>query len=452
MTFRLSPFDGSLSAIRNEDLANLRSVSEGWYVEYKSQAIVPKAMAKGLSAFANQYGGWMIFGIEEDSETLTAKSYPGIENSKVPEILNSLRNASKDLLNPEVYYQTRVFEGPIEEVALAAGRSLIVVRIPAGAEPPYVHSDGRIYRRVADSSDPKPETDQSRLDRLSDRAQATRSRIEAFVRRRPKTAQSESDNSYLNVSIFSDPYEILGHGYSGKFGDFVSAMKNDPLDGVSIPFDNFFSQPGGFVARQTVDNDPHFRIPTWEFGTNGHSFVTIPLNKYFSSYFQKLDGYPLGGTYARLLEKNRITRTGVLDLNLIFAMLHAVVFQHRKLAQQMKVDGPFYVKCHIDNVWRTTPFLDMSSFVEHVRDFGPPIIQFERELSPIGTGLDTFIQLPEKSTLSHDAMLEDAVAVVIPLFHSLGVPTECLESGSHELAQLGHKFLSAQKLRNSKRT
>ena len=40
---------------------------------------------------------------------------------------------------------------------------MVVVEIPQSRAAPHVHKDGRIYRRVADASEPKPETDRLSL-------------------------------------------------------------------------------------------------------------------------------------------------------------------------------------------------------------------------------------------------------------------------------------------------
>ena len=152
MKFRYTPFEKALKDVKPAELETLRSVAEGWYVEYKSRPLSTKALAKSLSSFANQYGGWIVFGVEEDTDTLKAKAFPGINSSLVSQLLQLLKEASRGSLNPDVFYETRVFEGPIDEVGLTQDHSIVVVRIPPGADTPYIHSDGRIYRRIADST------------------------------------------------------------------------------------------------------------------------------------------------------------------------------------------------------------------------------------------------------------------------------------------------------------
>ena len=225
MPSRYTPFEKNMRDITQDDLATLKKVHEGWYVEYKEKLIPPRGLAKSLSSFANQLGGWIFFGVSENRQSHVAESFPGISDSDVPAALESLKNASKDLLNPDVFYECRVFQGPVACIGLSLGRSVIVVQVPEGPNSPYVHSDGRIYRRVADSSDPKPETDRSRLDLLVQRGESARSRLNDLVTRIPVVSESEKNQCYMHVTIMSDPYEILGHRYSGNFSTFSEHMR-----------------------------------------------------------------------------------------------------------------------------------------------------------------------------------------------------------------------------------
>ena len=447
MRFRFNPFEGQLSEVLPSALKNLYAVSEGWYVEYKSQPIPVKAIAKSLSAFANQYGGWLIIGIEEDPQTHVAKSFPGVEESNVGALLQSIREASKDVLNPEVYFETREFKGPIDEINLESGRSVIVVRVPPGAETPYVHADGRVYRRVADSSAPKPETDRSTLDRLWDRAEKSRKRLEKFVTRCPAKSKTEESNSYLHLSIMSDPYEVRGDYFRGSFTQFSKIMKENP-----IPFDNIFPRSNGFVARQAVDNEPYHRVFTWEFDRHCHSFVTLPINVFSQPYSNGLLPYQYGTEYSDLLDEANIANSRILDLNLMLVGLAAIIARHRNLALQAGIPGPFYIKAHLENVWRTVPFLDMVSFINCVKAHGIPVVQDVDVLAPDGTGLETFVLLPENNKLPEDLreFCFDAILIAMPVFEALGVPREVYSDleGLKELLSAGERYKYAQRFRN----
>ena len=155
------PFADDLDEVAPEDLVRLMDVHEGWYVEYKRELVGNRDLAKSLSSFANQYGGWLFLGIQEDAASNVAAGFPGIPDSEVQNALDSIRNSAKDLLNPPVFYNVRKFEGPIESITLPDGRTIIVVQVPEGPNSPYIHNDGRIYRRVGDSSQPTPVTDRA---------------------------------------------------------------------------------------------------------------------------------------------------------------------------------------------------------------------------------------------------------------------------------------------------
>ena len=74
-----TPFDKELKSLSVEDLECLTEASEGWYIEYKREAVNAGAIAKSISAFANTYGGWLFLGIEEKSrEHPVAGAFPGI--------------------------------------------------------------------------------------------------------------------------------------------------------------------------------------------------------------------------------------------------------------------------------------------------------------------------------------------------------------------------------------
>ena len=94
------PFADHLDEVAPEDLGRLTDVHEGWYVEYKREMIVNRELAKSLSSFANQYGGWLFLGVEEDTVYNVAAAFPGIPNAELQHALDSIRNAAKDLLQP----------------------------------------------------------------------------------------------------------------------------------------------------------------------------------------------------------------------------------------------------------------------------------------------------------------------------------------------------------------
>ena len=254
------PFDKALNDVAPDDLAQLRNVHEGWYVEYKQEVIRERDLAKSLSSFANQYGGWLFLGVKEDRTTHAADSFPGIPDAELAVAEQSLRNASKDLLHPPVFYNLRNFSGPIESIGLKRGHSIITVHIPEGPDSPYIHNDGRVYRRVGDASQPTHITDRSTFDLLAQRGERARSRLADRILWIPIVSQAEERQPFVHFTIMSDPYEVMGHWYDGSFTNFSTIMK-----GFRLPFDNIFSTSEGYIARQVKSGDPYYRGFTWDF-------------------------------------------------------------------------------------------------------------------------------------------------------------------------------------------
>ena len=255
---RYTPFAKDINDVDPSELESLREVHEGWYVEYKSQLVNPKSLAKSLASFANQFGGWLFLGIGENKQTGTAGTFPGISNEELPQALESLRNAAKDIIRPVVEYRERTFPGPIESIGLDSNRSLLAIYIPEGPNTPYVTNDGRIYIRIGDSSSPDHAKDRATFDLLFRRGEDKRQLLKLLTDRTPELSEIEREHSFLHLSILSDPYATLGHRYTASFSDFSEMMKKGFL-----PFDNVYATLDGFVARQVERNDRNLRLFTW---------------------------------------------------------------------------------------------------------------------------------------------------------------------------------------------
>ena len=197
MPSEYSPFDKDIKDLLSEDLDVLRSVNEGWFVEYKREAVKVSAMAKALSAFANTDGGWLFLGVDQarNNDLSVARDFVGIPQDSTEVVLQQLRQAASSSLNPTPYFHTKVLSGPCPIINLASGKSVIVVQIPSSLTAPHVHKDGRIYRRVADGSEPKSETDRFVLDQLWRRGDAIRKSTRKWIRRDPEFSKRLNHNS-----------------------------------------------------------------------------------------------------------------------------------------------------------------------------------------------------------------------------------------------------------------
>jgi hypothetical protein len=129
-----SPFDAPFHSLEATDLAALRVVSEGWYVEYKREVPNAGAVAKSVGAMANTYGGWIFYGVEEQSkDDSVAGAFPGLSADDLDGAMQRIRQAVAGHLHPSPHFDIKALRGPCEAIGLAAERSFACTCPTAGA-------------------------------------------------------------------------------------------------------------------------------------------------------------------------------------------------------------------------------------------------------------------------------------------------------------------------------
>ena len=440
------PFADHLDEVAPEDLSRLTDVHEGWYVEYKREMIGNRELAKSLSSFANQYGGWLFLGVEQDSINNVAAGFPGIADTGIQGVLDSIRNAAKDLLNPPVFYNVRIFAGPIAQIQLPAGRSILVVQIPEGPNSPYIHNDGRIYRRVGDSSQPMPVTDRATFDLLAQKGQEAQARLSDKVLWSPATSRGEENQPFLHISVLTDPFEVMGHWYDGSFSDFADTMSGDRL-----PFNNIFSSAEGFVARQTGTANTYNRLFTWHFSRNCHSFVTVPIPLlHISEAELAWSFYSIGKEFWSRVVLQDLAAARILDLNFLMNLVGGISMRHRTLVGRSNITGPLYMKARLENVWRTIPFVENSKYLEYLAEYGIPLVQDYDIVIPDGTSIESFVVSPDLGqTPSEEESVsyEGPILLSMMILDALGIPMEILKKGVSELHQMAARKLEFDRIK-----
>ena len=330
----------------------------------------------------------------------------------------------------------------------------MVIYVPEGSNTPYIHNDGRIYIRIGDSSSPTPATDKATFDLLYRRGEDRRSFLKALIERSPELSRGEEDNSYLHLSILSDPYQILGHRYPGTYSEFCTTMR-----GVSIPFDNIYTAPDGFIARQVGINDRYNRLLTWEFSRNCNSFVTIPIptlplhnsNAILANDEEdRWEPYSIGVKFRSRLVSKGLEESRILNLNLLLSIVGAIVSRHRRIVGQANVRGPFYIKARIENVWRAIPFIDLCEYMMHVEKFDFPVVQSSNLMVPTGTTLDTFVVSPELESVpaeSENITYAGPIKMWLELVEALGIPEELIAENAKALLSVSIRESEMQRAR-----
>ncbi|HSN77719.1 MAG TPA: ATP-binding protein, partial [Anaerolineae bacterium] len=385
--------------------------------------VSPVNIAKSLSAFANHYGGWIFYGIEEATDgTHQAGAFPGIESSTAPKMVDRIAVASKDSVHPSVYYQHKLISGPCAEIGLLDDKSVIVVMVPSGQDAPYVHSSGRIYRRIADSSDPKPETDRAILDQLWQRRRQAEVTLKELVTTRPLLSQGEELTSYMDLFLLPDPLRAAHQRTTLTFDEFIEAMRQKPLSGFQAPFDNFFTMAGGFVCRQIGSNNPYNLCLTWRHFVRGFSHISIPLSvtPVFIMERNFQSSYKWSADFCNALRKARLPETtDIVDVNQVAKIVIAIINQQRQLMSLGNIEGPLYAKARIQNVWRRVPFVDSKSYLDVIGELGIPIIQYDEAYVPAGLNLENMELLATEHLDSYDDVVARQIVDAAPLFGAL---------------------------------
>ncbi|MCB0094138.1 MAG: ATP-binding protein [Caldilineaceae bacterium] len=399
INLQYDPFLVEFDNLEPRHLSVLTDVSEGWYVEYKRQSVSSRSIAKSISAFANHYGGWLFYGIVEANDgSNRAQEFPGLDVCELSVFLEQIRNAAKDSIHPSPYYEYKVLSGPCEAIGLPIERAIVVVAVPSGPDAPYVHSDGRIYRRVADSSDPKPETDRFILDQLWQRRQEANRRLSGLLSSEQILSQGEEDVSYLDLFLLTDPLGGIRQKTQLSFEQFVEAMRDTTTPGVGLCGDNFYAMADGYVARQINEGDPYNLVLTWKHYRDGSSIVTIPFSSTRVASLEIggwLHHYKHEAALIQLLHSRKHGSSYLLDLNQLMVAVTAAVNQQRKLLLYGKLNEfPLYGKAALHNLWRRIPFIDTDSYIRFITDCGFPVLQISDEMAPPDISFDSLVLIP----------------------------------------------------------
>lgn len=423
--FTFSPFVRPLGDLDATDLDALRGAAEGWHLDYKRDVPSVDSAAKSLSSFANTYGGWVIYGVNAPGGGSPFPDvFPGVDVADVARVHEVLQRAAGTKVNPSPFFQARVVEGPAADVGLPVGRAIVVVRVPPGAHAPYVHGNGRIYRRVADSSEPKHETDRHVLDLLWERSQRARDRWADLIGYEAPLSKGEEDTPTAHVFMSCDPFGDRGSRTNLSFEKFVEVMRDSDSATGGLPFDNFYPNADGYIARQTNGNDSYDLVLTWRQQFDSTAVLSFPIpwvrmDEAGMWALGRLGGYSTTERFAEMCREGGPRAGRVLDLNLVPFVIHGVLVRYRTLLAEGGIEDPFFVKVRVDDSWRTIPFIDLNAFVDAVASLGVPLVQDSGFYAPPG---DSLVKLEPRSVpFDETDLLVDTITVAKEVAAGLGV-------------------------------
>ena len=397
MQIEYSPFENKIDDLTTSDLASLKQVHEGWYVEYKSKMVKPSDIAKAVSAFANTYGGWLFIGITEDSKGKNvAGEYPGVPIKEKDQIRSQFRSALATNVNPTPYYELLFVDGPDDTIGLDEGKSVLVIKVPRSVQAPHVHKDGRIYKRVSDSSEPKPESDPHLLSQLWRRREKADEMIGRWLGENPEFSDAESKGPYLRVLLTPDDWGQSNVVLNAKTNEVRAVLAGSPDDGHHMPLETIHRTSSGYIGRQTGGNDcfnygvtfqaDHFLNCEFVIPVRWHEKPPDELSHY-------LYEYKYAEEFTKIVKKGYHNTIKVMDLNYLYPAIIAMVTKYRNLMRLAGKETPYFGKIVLLNGWRLTPFLDDQDFIDQVKEYGVPMVMKEEVISPSGRTAGSFLEV-----------------------------------------------------------
>lgn len=376
LNYSYYPFKKDLENIDAEDLLLLKEVSEGWYIDYKVQGLKITDFAKHISAFANQYGGWLILGVNENSDgSRTASEFIGIQRTDLEKISRDIREATSSHINPEVLYEEKVIDGPLEEIGLDEGKSILILGIPMSQNTPHIHSSGRIYRRLADQSKPKQETDRYILDELWRRGNDKKSKISEFLTYTPPLPSSQSEAPWAHI-YFKPSQGQLGPAMRLTFAKFSNIVRNTDKSvlGVHAPMQGVNSTADGFVARQIEGNNPSLATLTFRWWHDGVARLDIPLNVFdLEGFFETHDKNKYVKDYCGLAYGAGYSDIKIVDYSMFVQAVASLANCYLQMLKETEDTRDIYSCFTLRNVFHTSPFVDSEKFIERAHKYSIPL-------------------------------------------------------------------------------
>lgn len=427
--YSFNPFRKYLAKVEGRDLLLLLDIAEGWYVDYKKESIKTKDIAKHISAFSNQYGGYLFFGVIEKADgSRKAGAFPGLPSEEVSSLSVNVREAAVAHSSPPIFYEEHIINGPSNEIGLPENRSILIIGIPQGDNPPYIHSSGRIYRRLADQSKPKEETDRYVLDALWNRGRENRRHIYHFLRNTPELPSRQTESVWAFVHVMPDinyPTNMKPLTFE-QFQSYTVQSKNNML-GPTMPMQSIFSKQDGFIARQVENNDPGLANPSLRWWHLGAARFDIPLNTWtIDAFYENASEYKYASHFCSECRQQGFTDTRICDVSYLIVSIASLLNCYFTLRKAIADTRPVYATYELRNVFYTLPFVDSQQYIERCANNGIPVIQDKVILLSEEPYFDNMISLFDSE--NPDDKLDDHNNHVIPFVYASPIAYSILNS------------------------
>lgn len=266
-----------IDRIQSEDLNEISSLEEGWFVEFKEKYTDSQKISKSISSFANAYGGLLVIGVTENQKTRRMASFSPMSFETANDVITKIRQAVDAHIRPCPIFYSKMLELAVSD-ARDDERWIVLISIPAGNNGPYLHSSGVIYTRKGDSASAVGLNDLGVLDRIfSDGKNKRRSltdRIDFLG------SQNESNFPRIELIIFLEPDPAGAPPRHPSFSEFQKIATTPIRKNTPSILNNQYPLDTSYIARRTEGRIGNIGL-LWDYDCDRHlHFISIPLATY----------------------------------------------------------------------------------------------------------------------------------------------------------------------------
>lgn len=395
-TVPYNPFDKPISdALTPTDLHKLieRQVAEGYFVEYKGEMQSNPKLGKSIAALANTYGGWYIVGVKTDGHNI-ANDICGFDPATCHDPIAKMRDVVKSHISPTPLFYAQV-------VVLENRHLVLVVYVPDGQDTPFITSDGRIYRRVHDSSDPVSEHERHAVDRLVDQGREGQRAFARFCHDDRTFSQGEAKKDAGWAAIYLSPYP---HGIVEYRSDMQSAaavealikrsqqQTNIPfqsdegptlLGTGNVPFTSGYVTHRSIVLRQVDRCAIAHNSLTMELSFEGWAKILVPLKVaepiiQLDQVAEWVQSEAVRRVLADYVPQDRntydIDLIRFIDIQHFWTTIAILVNFYRDWLGEQPMLSDIRIAMELSGIWRSVAFLDDDQWAAQVEKIGMPVV------------------------------------------------------------------------------